>query len=248
MKKKIFIYILSLALSTFPVYSAMAEDNYVLPWKEAEITEVTYDEYGWPTVHFIVPYEELMSNAEAENPERETIPPLTEAPEVGTTLGKILKDGDNLDLRDSSSYTEAYRYGTIGQCVWYAEGRFLEVHGISMPFFLGPIKDWIDNSTNYDTIKSITDLTDVPEQSIAVFKPANGFEDWPGHVEFVEYVERDESGNPIKVYFTDANGTGDLNKGIFDPGYDGVVKEKTYDEFINQYGVELIGYIVPNEL
>ena len=66
MKKKIFIYILSLALSTFPVYSAMAEDNYVLPWKEAEITEVTYDEYGWPTVHFIVPYEELMSNAEAE--------------------------------------------------------------------------------------------------------------------------------------------------------------------------------------
>lgn len=98
MKKKLFGFVLSIALSVSYASSVLAADNYSLPWKGVEITEVTHDEYGWPTIHFIVPSEELISNAEAENPERKTIPSLTEAPEVGTTLGKILKDGENLDL------------------------------------------------------------------------------------------------------------------------------------------------------
>lgn len=249
MKKKLFGFVLSIALSVSYASSVLAADNYSLPWKGVEITEVTYDEYGWPTVHFIVPSEELMSNAEAENPERKTIPPLTEAPEVGTTLGKILKDCDNLDLTRASSYEEAYATFSIGECAWYAYGRFKEVHDIWLPLTqgMGGIKEWLQNIRLSDEIKVEYSINDVPEQSIAVYIPTEEFRDWPGHAVFVEYVERDENGTPITIYYTEANGTYDINKSKFDPDYDGTVRRKTFDEFKNPYSLELKGYILPNK-
>ena len=87
----------------------------------------------------------------------------------------------------------------------------------------------------------------MPVQSVAVFKPIEDSEDKPGHVCFVEYVEYDNNGNPLNIYYTDANGAGDLRKNEFDDGYDGTVKVKSFESFENTGKLKLIGFIVPNE-
>lgn len=188
----------------------------------------------------------IQEKEKVEKPPFEPIPPLEKAPEVGSTLATILKNSDNLDVRTADSYMPAYATHSIGQCAWYADGRFMEVHGIRMPFGMGAAGEWLDNAYKSEEIKTITDLNEIPEQSIAVFKPSKDFDGWPGHVEFIEYVEYDSYGKPQSIYFTDANGTGDKNKGIYDIGYDGTVKKLSFKEFKNQYGLILVGYIVPN--
>lgn len=240
MKKKIILLSLTAMLATG--VSAYAETT----------EEIQYDGNGWPMVRYITtPMPEIKSPTEIQMPEEEKewerIPPLTEAPEVGTILANILKEGDNLDLRNASSYTKPYATHSIGQCAWYADGRFMEVYGIRMPFGMGAAKKWLYNAYKSNEIKIITDLNEIPEQSIAVFEPSKQFEDWPGHVVFIEYVERDVDGNPQNVFYTEANGANDLNKGQYDPGYDGTVQKKNFDDFKNQYGLKLLGYIVPNE-
>lgn len=239
-------YILTAALLSLSVtVTALAGPIYIGPEVEQV---VTYDENGNKVIILIFDPAKTPDFMKDEIPETEfeKIPPLTEAPEIGATLGHILKEGENLDVRTADSYTEPYATNSIGECAWYADGRFMEVHGIRMPFGMGAAGEWIDNAYKSSEIKIVTDLNQIPEQSIAVFKPSENYAGWPGHVEFIEYVEKDSKGNPINIYFTDTNGTGDLNKGRFDEGYDGIVKMKPFDEFKNQYGLILVGYIVPN--
>ena len=168
--------------------------------------------------------------------------PLTEAPEVGTVLAQIHRINEN----GEAEFVSPYHGGRRGQCTWYAAGRFQEVHGIALPL-LGNAKEWIANAWYSDDVQAVTDLTDVPEQAVAVYRPTEEFRDWPGHVSFVEYVERDGNGKPLTVYYTDANGVGDPEKDAYSPGYDGSVKAVSYEEFLHPYGVELIGYLLPKD-
>ena len=168
--------------------------------------------------------------------------PLTEAPEVGTVLAQIHRINEN----GEAEFVSPYHGGRRGQCTWYAAGRFQEVHGIALPLF-GNAKEWIANAWYSDDVRAVTDLSDVPEQAVAVYRPTERFRDWPGHVSFVEYVERDENGKPLTVYYTDANGVGDPEKDAYSPGYDGSVKAVSYEYFLHPYGVELIGYLVPKD-
>lgn len=207
---------------------------------------VTYDENGGKVITLIfdpvkVPkWAEDVAESSVEKSE-ESI----ETPEIGRTLGHILNENAGANAIGANRFTEAYRAGLSGQCTWYAAGRFREVHGIELPY-MQSAKMWIENAERSEEIKAITDLEVVPMQSITVFAPTEEFKEWPGHVSFIEYVERDEGGRPVKIYYTDANGIGDLRKDVFDAGYDGTVKMCRFEEFKNPYGLRLIGYIVPN--
>ncbi len=168
-------------------------------------------------------------------------------PVVGETPGNILKDPTNPDNLSVDSYTDIYSYGSIGVCVWYAEDRFSEVHGIKMYLYnLGKIKDSLTNALKYSDLKVITDINAIEGNTIAVFVPQNSTD--VGHMVYVEYVERDSNGNPIDVYITETNGANTLNKNEFDPGYDGVVQKMKFDEFIKRSpNLELAGYIAVNK-
>lgn len=170
---------------------------------------------------------------------------LTEAPEEGTILGNIVIDPNNYNSNDSKYFQPAYRRSSIGQCAWYAMGRFKEVHSIDLPFGMGSAKEWLDNAYKSDEIKTILDISNVPERSIVVYVPESD-ESMPGHVRFIEYVERDENGKPVNIYYTEANGKSDLNKGQFDYGYDGVVIKESYEKFKSPYKLKLAGFIVPS--
>ena len=164
---------------------------------------------------------------------------LISPPEIGATLGDIFNE-------ESQRFTENYRHATIGECTWYAEGRVKEVYGVELPY-MGCAKEWLANAQQTESLEAITNLTDVPEQSVAVFAPAWDAETRPGHVEFVEYVSRDENGKPVDVYFTEANGSNDIEKGKYNAGIDGAVRRKSFKEFTNPYDLRLIGYVVPRE-
>ena len=164
---------------------------------------------------------------------------LTEPPEIGATLGDIFDE-------ETQRFTGNYRHATIGECTWYAEGRVKEVYGLELPY-MGCAKEWLASAQQAESLEAITNLADVPEQSVAVFAPAWDAETRPGHVEFVEYVSRDEDGKPVDIYFTEANGGNDIEKGRYNAGIDGAVRRKSFEEFTNQYGLRLIGYVVPRQ-
>ncbi len=216
-------------------------------------TVVSYDENGGKVItmvfdpantpdFFRVQYLTPPQPVKTAEEKRKQAEPLDEAPEVGAVLAKIHRINEN----GEAEFISPYHGGRRGQCTWYAAGRFQEIHGIALPLF-GNAKEWIANAWYSDDVLAVTDLSDVPEQAIAVFRPTEEFRDWPGHVSFVEYVERDENGKPLTVYYTDANGVGDPEKNAYSPGYDGSVKAVSYEEFLHPYGVELIGYLLPKD-
>lgn len=178
--------------------------------------------------------------AEPEETAFQPIPPLTEAPEVGTVLANIQQEDENGNMK----FTKPFDGFSVGQCTWYVRGRLQEVYGMSLPY-MGRAGILAEEAKANPTVEVITDLSDVPERAIAVFEASAEFPGWPGHVSFVEYVERDKNGKPLTVYYTDANGAGDPEKDAYTPGYDGSVKAVSYEEFLNPYGVELVGYILP---
>lgn len=169
----------------------------------------------------------------------------TEPPEVGSIPGNIVIDTNNYNSNDSKYFQPAYKISSIGQCTWYARGRFKEIYNIDLPIGMGNAKEWLDNSYKSEELKKILDLNDVPEQSIAVYVPESD-ENMLGHVSFIEYVERDKYGKPVNIYYTEANGRNDLNKGQFDYGYDGVVIKESYEKFKSPYKLKLAGFIVPS--
>lgn len=175
--------------------------------------------------------------AEPEETAFQPIPPLTEAPEVGTVLANIQQEDENGEMHYTKPY---YSYG-FGQCTWYAGGRFYEVHGINIPIY-GNAKEWINASRWSENVQVVTDISQVLEQSVAIYAP-KWDEQLPGHVCFIEYIERDKDGTPLNIYYTDANGKHDTEKNAYTPGCDGAVIKEDFETFKGSKHLKLIGYI-----
>jgi hypothetical protein len=156
-------------------------------------------------------------------------------------LGQQLKHLGIIENFNRSAYTApnlsggAYsNYFSRGQCTWYAMGRFQEKNpGVSLTFNVTSGRDgktWLN--TVSDSFEKTTDLSDIRANSIAVFGGAtvNG---WSGHVLYIEGVDYDDSGNPVKVYFSEANAG----------GVDGTLKNRSFADFCKLYGAQLLGFV-----
>ncbi len=175
-------------------------------------------------------------------PEETPFQPLTEAPEVGTVLAEI----EYMDKNGEIHFTTPYNGYSIGQCTWYARGRFQEIYGIELPFF-GNARVWAERAAKYPEFEVITDLWNMPAQAIAVYAPKTD-KTLPGHVCFIEYVEYDEAGTPLDIYYTDANGKYDTVKNEYTAGCDGAVVKESFDTFKETSQLKLVGYILPKAL
>jgi len=171
---------------------------------------------------------------------------LTSAPKVGEVLANILVDETKSAYKDTamtqvdySNLEIVYATSNIGGCNWYATGRFAETYGVTSfkDLFISPpieTKKWVEaaNSGKYSLIDGTFNKNDIVSGCIAV---------WETHVTFVEYVEYDSSGNPIKVYYTDSNYGHD---GIYRPeSADARVKVKSFDEFLKSISSGFVGYV-----
>ena len=165
-------------------------------------------------------------------------------PIVGDTPGNILKDPNDPNHSDNNKYTDTYRHGNIGQCTWYAECRFYEVHEIKLySYQLGGIKECLTNAVKHDDLRVITDINNIQSNTIAVFCPKDLSKS--GHMVYIEYVERDSNGIPTDVYITEAN---TLREGKFDPKYDGVVQKISFENLKNSSQANILtGYIAANK-
>ena len=63
----------------------------------------------------------------------------------------------------------------------------------------------------------------------------------------IEYVERDEKGNPLYIYYTDSNGKKDTVKNAYTPGVDGMVIKEDYQTFLENSQLKLAGYLKVKE-
>lgn len=198
---------------------------------------------------------EKMDSGEMENVAKaETFtvqPPLKAAPKEGEILANILKDKDEAAYLDESmtkpnteNYTKAYSYmdaGMIGQCTWYARGRMLETVGDHIrlnPFPGSGVNNWVKKAQSEDCpdVDGVTAPYAIQPRSIVT---------WEGHAAFVEWVDYDSEGNPVKVYFTEANAnhrSTDRLPGAYYPDFDAKVKVWDFHKFINRG--QFIGYIV----
>ena len=177
--------------------------------------------------------------------------PLTSAPKVGDFSANILIDADAGAYTDDAmtkpnteNYMAAYAYadaGMIGQCTWYARGRLVETTGLDVAAncFVGAgVNNWVKKaqSDHCPDVDGITNPKEIQPRSIAT---------WNNHAAFVEWVDYDENGNPVTVYFTEANGNhraaGRIS-GVYYPDFDGMVKKMSFDDFINRN--DFIGYVV----
>ena len=70
------------------------------------------------------------------------------------------------------------------------------MNGVELPT-IGYAKDWLMAPLVSDKVDVCLDVNVVPEHSIAVYAPKADSR-LKGHVVFVEYVERDKDGNPVK--------------------------------------------------
>ena len=246
--KKRFLVPMIAAMSIAMVVPAFAGQIYV---GDTE-TVVSYDENGNKVItmifdpaktpdffkeQYITPPQPTKTAGE----ERIRAEPLREAPEVGAVPAQIHRINENGEME----FTSPYIGGSRGQCTWYARGRLQEVYGIKLPL-LGNAKEWIGNAWHSDDVQAVTDLSNVPEQAVAVYAPKTD-SSHPGHVCFIEYVERDEDGKPLYIYYTDANGKADTEKNAYTPGYDGQVIKESLEEFRDNRELELIGYLLPKD-
>ena len=159
-------------------------------------------------------------------------------PAEGSIPAKI----EAIDANGKEIFTENYRIGYAGQCTWYAKGRFREVNGVELPT-IGYAKDWLMAPLVSDKVDVCLDVNAVPEYSIAVYAPKTD-NSLKGHVVFVEYVERDKDGNPVNIYYTDANGKHDTEKNKYTKGCDGQVIKESFQEFRENRYLKLVGYVV----
>lgn len=198
---------------------------------------------------------EKMDSGKMEDKERaETFtvqPPLTAAPKEGEILADILNDKNAAAYLDEAmtkpnteNYTKAYSYmdaGMIGQCTWYARGRMLETVGDHIrlnPFPGSGVNNWVKKAQSDDCpdVDGVTDPYAIQPRSIVT---------WDGHAAFVEWVDYDSEGNPVKVYFTEANAnhrSTDRVPGAYYPDFDAKVKVWDFHKFINRG--QFIGYVV----
>lgn len=225
MKRK---YLSLLLATTFMMSSTTVfASEYTLPFNNMEVIH-GIDKNGEATITFTVPKDEMESYLTKEQD-------LMQPPKVGEVLGTIYKE--------NGEKTELYSQYDIGQCVGYARARFEELHQIQFPY-MGNAKYWIQNHYRSTQTKMILDLDKLQEKAIAVYEPTEELKTMAGHLVIIEYIERDEKGNPMNVYYTDSN---TLGEGIFYKEHDGKVKKMSIEEFKNPYGLKLLGYIVPDE-
>lgn len=151
-------------------------------------------------------------------------------PEVGTFPAKVLIDpnkplyvnGDPDNNKLTAPYVSSTHLSPVGQCVWYAGGRFEEVLGVKYPE--GASVYDLDEAGKNTLLSASKNTNDVLDNSIATFGTT--------HVVFVEYVERDGNGKPVNVYFTEANaGKIKGEEGKYTPGFDGKVKMLSFQDF-----------------
>ena len=171
----------------------------------------------------------------------EPMPMMTEPPQDGVVLARVLKDpskgafwnGDSKQGRlVSNIYDDYLTSGLLGECTWYGFGRFAEVNGINLKALPNSlIYEPEQMAKGSDQLLTFTvDFLSAPPRSIIV---------WNGHVAFIEYVERDAAGKITAVYISEANvGTG----GVYTYEQDGMVRKHTYEQFMNR-AQGFIGYI-----
>ena len=169
---------------------------------------------------------------------------LTSAPKEGTVLADILKDeSEGAYLANGSvnwdNLTGPYNHGserTFGQCTWYAHGRFVETYGdmiLDNVYRRGEdLAAWVTSAQDdrCPDLDGVTDPNGVVPGCLAVFE---------GHVLFVEWVDYDTKGDPVKVYFTEAN---TQHNGTYYPNKDAKVKVMALDDFIKRQ--PFVGYVV----
>lgn len=209
---------------------------------------VTYDETGRKVITLIfnpakIPEEvkiQLGMTSTVSTEEKSIqpiIPKLTEPPKEGEVLAKI----QYIDEKGVKRFTKPYGTYAIGQCTWYAGGRFQEVYGIPISIN-GRAKDWINKDRWGDELEVVTDVEDITEQTVAIYAPRYD-NSLAGHVCFIEYVERDENGKPLYVYYTDANGKKDTVKNSYTEGVDGIVIKESFKSFKEKSTLKLVGYL-----
>ena len=215
---------------------------------------VSYDEFGRKVITFTCDPNEtpdwFKENylKEEETEQKKTIASastdtqLSEPQRTPPAAGSIPAKIETVDAEGKEIFTENYRIGYAGQCTWYARGRFREVNGVELPT-IGYAKDWLMAPLVSDKVDVCLDVNVVPEHSIAVYAPKADSR-LKGHVVFVEYVERDTKGNPVNVYYTDANGKQDTEKNKYTKGCDGKVIKESFQEFRENRHLKLVGYVV----
>ncbi len=139
---------------------------------------------------------------------------------MGISYKKSL--GRRLANFNTKYYKPPINNSSIGQCVWYTQGRAYEKKGV----FIGARgngKDVYENCKN-----SGFQVSKYPKSnSIACFNGGTY-----GHVKYVEYVIAD------KVYYTEANENSD-NKLT---ASDGILKEMSFSNWMNQPNLQ--GHVV----
>ena len=151
---------------------------------------------------------------------------------VGKTVASI-KNGSSYTAWYNSSKNISAKGGYIGECTWYALGRFGEVTGVKLT--KAPhAKSWLSTNKNNSNVKVVYGANKIVPQSIAVDTSGTY-----GHVMFIEHVEYNANGNPQTVYFTECNW--DCNS-TYNVGKDCVVKKLSYSQFVAQRGPD--GYII----
>lgn len=150
----------------------------------------------------------------------------------------------------------------IGQCTWYAYGRFYEDNGIALGgmgnavTWLDGARDWMRtvwkeqnpaaDAASYREIDGclaagifVSDGAEhIYPHSIAVCTSSQT----AGHVLYIEDVEYVD-GEPVTVYYSEANWKGVPSS--LDP-WDGILQSMSYTDFLKKRSVK--GYIVPLNL
>ena len=115
-----------------------------------------------------------------------------------------------------------------GQCINYAFLRMREVNELSSPgiSYNNPI-DWINNANpNYYFIYKTNSYYALDSNYCAVFSNTA-----VGHIIYIEYVQRDIKGEPLNIYFTEANW--DPCNNLWD-STDGILKKMSFWNFVNE--------------
>lgn len=150
---------------------------------------------------------------------------------VGTQVAKI-KSGNSYTKYYGSEGNISAAGGYIGQCTWYAYGRFYEVTGIKLKT-ARDAKRWLDENENDARVTVVYGASEIVPKSIAV-RTSGTY----GHVMFIEHVTYD-NGKPSYVYFTECNADGD---GKYTSGKDAILQRMTYEDFVSKK--KPAGYIV----